>query len=300
MSATPVRYVKPGSRAITDASHGNVEGRERFRFSATYTGEALTLEGTGGIMRTALTSVLLGLLALTACSATEPPRGETQDGGGQASQAQTVQDLLGQTYDVTTYAGADEGVTLIGPVTIDFAEDAWSVSTPCDSHGGSGVTYTDANINVTENWLTAIGCPEDLARQSNFITEVFAGDPAWHISGEVLTLTTGKMTIVAIRTPSSPANSTSMGRLEGRVLLNGGPLNPDTGNQALDGSPATAHTVTISSEQTGARYVAMSDVTGRFSVRLPAGVYVLDCESEPRVEVEPGAVISQDCAIPVP
>lgn len=136
---------------------------------------------------------------------------------------------------------------LIGPVTHNFEEGAWSVSTPCNSHGGGGVTQTDTNINAT-----------DLA------------------------------------------DSKSLGRLEGRVLMNGGPLNPGTGEQALNGSPAAAHTVTIVSERTAVKYMVMSDAAGHFSVNLPSGTYLLDCASEPRVEVEPGAVASQDCAIPVP
>lgn len=250
-------------------------------------------------MRTALTSVLVGLLALTGCTSTSPSA-EAQDGGGQSSQAPNVQDLLGGTFEVTSYTGAGEGVTFIGPVTLNFEEDAWSVSTPCNSHGGSGATYTDTNINVTDNWLTAAGCPEDLARQSNFITEMFAGDPAWRISGEELTLATGNMVMVALRTPSSLADSTTMGRFEGRVLMNGGPLNSETGEQALNDSPAAAYTVTIENERTPAKYMVMSDAAGYFSVNLPSGTYVLDCASEEQIDVKAGVVTTAECSLPVP
>lgn len=250
-------------------------------------------------MRTAVTTVLLGLLSLTGCTSTESGE-ESRDGGAQPSEVQTVQDLLGRSFEVTSYGGAGDDVTFIGPVTLNFEEDAWSVSTPCDSHGGSDATYTDTSINVTENWLTAIGCPEDLARQSNFITEMFAGNPSWRISGEELTLTTGNMAIVAIRTPPSLANSTSMGKLEGRVLMNGGPLNPDTGEQALNASPAAAYAVTIVSERTPAQYLVPSDAAGRFSVNLPAGTYVLECVPEKRIDVEVGVVTTAECSVPVP
>lgn len=250
-------------------------------------------------MRTTLTAAAAGLLVLTGCAATGSGTG-AEPNGAPPTPVQTVQDLLGQTFEVQSYTGAGDDVTFIGPVTLNFEEDAWSVSTPCNSHGGSGVTYTDTNINVTENWLTAAGCPEDLARQSNFITEMFAGDPAWQISGEELTLTTGTMTIVALRTPSSLAGSTTVGRLEGRLLMNGGPLNPETGEQALNGSPAAAYTVTIVNERTAAKYLVMSDAAGHFSVNLPAGTYVLDCASEEQIDVEAGVVTKAECPVPVP
>lgn len=250
-------------------------------------------------MRTAVTSVLMGLLALTACTSTEPGS-DALDGGAQASQAQTVQDLLGHTFEVQSYAGAGKDVTLVRPVTIYFEEDAWSVSTPCNSHGGSGVTYTNTNIDVTENWLTAVGCPEDLVRQSNFITDLFAGDPEWEVSGDELTLRSGDMTIVAVRVPSLSADSASTGTLEGRVLMSGGPLNPDTGKQAISGSPAASHSITVVNTQTGAEYMATSDTAGRFSVDLPAGSYLLKCEDSRQVRVRAGGVAHSDCLLPVP
>ena len=96
------------------------------------------------------------------------------------------------------------------------------------------------------------------------------------------------------------ADSTSLGRLEGRVLATGGPLNSETGEPALNGPPAGAYTVTIVNERTAAKYLVMSDAAGRFSVDLPAGTYVLDCASEEQIAVDAGVVTKAECSAPVP
>ena len=250
-------------------------------------------------MRITVVSALAGLLALTGCSSSNDAADAEHD-VAPATQAQTARDLLGRTFEVQSYEGAGKEVTLVRPVTIYFEKDAWSVSTPCNSHGGSGVTYTNTSINVTENWLTAVGCPEDLVRQSNFITDVFAGDPEWRISGDELTLRSGDMTIVAVRVPAPSSDSASTGTLEGQVLMYGGPLNPDTGQQALSGSPAASYRVTVVNQQTGAEYMATSDTAGRFSIDLPAGSYLLKCEDNTQVRVVASAIVRADCHLPVP
>lgn len=102
-------------------------------------------------------------------------------------------------------------------------------------------------------------------------------------------------------TSGVPASSTAAttGTLTGLVRMYGGPLNPQTGKQALNGSPGPDWTVKVLS---GAQTVAetKSDAAGKFHFTLAPGRYTLACGQEPRVTVEAGQTVSANCDVPVP
>jgi hypothetical protein len=96
---------------------------------------------------------------------------------------------------------------------------------------------------------------------------------------------------------SSTAETTGM--LTGVVRMYGGPMNPQTGKQALNGSPGADRTVKVLS---GARTTAegKSDAAGRFRFNLAPGRYTLACGQEPSVVVVAGQTVSVNCDVPVP
>jgi hypothetical protein len=67
--------------------------------------------------------------------------------------------------------------------------------------------------------------------------------------------------------PTSSANASTTGVLTGLVRLYGGPINPETGKQGLNGSPGSNWTVKVLS---GSDVVAKdkSDASGRFRFSL--------------------------------
>lgn len=99
------------------------------------------------------------------------------------------------------------------------------------------------------------------------------------------------------RVPAS--SSATTGTLTGLVRMYGGPMNPQTGKQALNGSPGPNWTVKVLS---GARTVAeaKSDAAGKFRFTLAPGRYTLACGQEPGVIVVAGQTASVDCDVPVP
>ncbi len=99
-------------------------------------------------------------------------------------------------------------------------------------------------------------------------------------------------------TPASPTTA-STGTLTGLVRMYGGPMNPQTGKQALNGSPGPDWTVKVLS---GAQTVAeaRSDAAGKFRFTLAPGRYTLACGQEPGVTVVVGQTVSVDCDVPVP
>jgi hypothetical protein len=103
--------------------------------------------------------------------------------------------------------------------------------------------------------------------------------------------------------PSSgtPAASTAAttGAVAGVVRMYGGPMNPQTGKQALKGSPGPDWTVKVLS---GGHAVAetKSNAAGKFRFDLAPGRYTLACGREPSVVVVAGQTVSVDCDVPVP
>jgi hypothetical protein len=102
-------------------------------------------------------------------------------------------------------------------------------------------------------------------------------------------------------TSGVPASSTAAttGTLTGLVRMYGGPMNPQTGKQALNGFPGPDWTVKVLS---GAQTVAeaKSDAAGKFRFSLAPGRYTLACGQEPSVTVVAGQTVSVDCDVPVP
>ncbi len=96
-----------------------------------------------------------------------------------------------------------------------------------------------------------------------------------------------------------PSTAATTGTLAGLVRMYGGPMNPQTGKQSLNGSPGPDWTVTV---QSGAQTVAeaRSDAAGTFRVTLAPGRYTLACGQEPSVTVVAGHTASVDCDVPVP
>jgi hypothetical protein len=100
---------------------------------------------------------------------------------------------------------------------------------------------------------------------------------------------------------ATPASSTaaSTGTLTGQVRMYGGPANPQTGKQALNGSPGPDWPVKVlSGSQTVAE--ARSDAAGEFRFSLAPGRYTLACGQEPSVVVVAGQTVSVNCDVPVP
>lgn len=99
--------------------------------------------------------------------------------------------------------------------------------------------------------------------------------------------------------PTSSTNVSTTGVLTGLVRLYGGPINPETGKQGLNGSPGSNWTVKVLS---GGEVVAKdkSDASGRFRFSLAPGRYTLACGQEPSVVIEAGQTVSVNCRVPVP
>ena len=98
--------------------------------------------------------------------------------------------------------------------------------------------------------------------------------------------------------PASPTAATT-GTLTGLVRMYGGPMNPQPGKQALNGSPGPDRTVKVLSDaQTVA--AAKSDSAGKFRFALAPGRYTLACGQDPGVTVVAGQTASVDCDVPVP
>lgn len=102
-------------------------------------------------------------------------------------------------------------------------------------------------------------------------------------------------------TPSTPTSAATTGTVTGQLGLYGGPLNPKTNKQALNGKPVPHATVTATAED-GTRAQTKTDGHGRFVFRLRPGRYTLssDCAGRVRVTVRAGATVHHDLVCPVP
>ncbi len=99
--------------------------------------------------------------------------------------------------------------------------------------------------------------------------------------------------------PASVTDSATTGTLTGLVRMYGGPMNPKTGKQALNGSPGSDWPVKV---LLGAKTVAerKSDSAGRFRFLLAPGRYTLACGQQSNVVVVAGKTVSVDCKVRVP
>ena len=97
----------------------------------------------------------------------------------------------------------------------------------------------------------------------------------------------------------SVASARATGTLTGTVRLYGGPPNPATGRQALNGEPSANQLVSVLS---GSQVVARvtSDSSGRFSVALHPGAYTLGCSGTNSVFITAGQTVNLDCMMDVP
>ena len=97
---------------------------------------------------------------------------------------------------------------------------------------------------------------------------------------------------------SSGASATT-GTVTGVVRMYGGPMNPKTGKQTLNGSPGANWPVTVLAH---GRSVAVdtSDAAGRFRFHLAPGSYTLACAPERHVVITAGQTVSVDCDVAVP
>jgi hypothetical protein len=98
--------------------------------------------------------------------------------------------------------------------------------------------------------------------------------------------------------PLSVSSSRATGTVTGAVRLYGGPMNPATGKQALNGEPSANQLVSV---QSGSRVVATvtSDSSGRFSIDLHPGTYTLGCIGPNSVTITAGRSVSLDCMMAV-
>jgi hypothetical protein len=89
------------------------------------------------------------------------------------------------------------------------------------------------------------------------------------------------------------------GRLEGTVLMYGGPRGED-GTSAVNGEPAVRMPVRVRNESTGQVIEDVSNKRGEFWLPLPAGDYTLLCAPEVPFTVEDGNALNLTCKVPVP
>jgi hypothetical protein len=117
--------------------------------------------------------------------------------------------------------------------------------------------------------------------------------------GLMLVLTACSQQVGSTSGVAASATASTTGTLTGLVWMYGGPMNPQTGKQALNGSPGPDWTVKVLS---GAQTVAeaKSDRAGKFRFSLAPGRYTLACGHEPSVTVVAGQTVSVDCDVPVP
>jgi hypothetical protein len=99
--------------------------------------------------------------------------------------------------------------------------------------------------------------------------------------------------------PSALSSSAAPGTLSGMARLYGGPVDPATGKQALNGEPSPRTKVTV---RKGNATVATTttDSLGRFSFTLAPGAYVLVCGSEVPFALATGQALNLDCPMQVP
>jgi len=117
--------------------------------------------------------------------------------------------------------------------------------------------------------------------------------------GLMLVLTACSPTSGSSAGVTPPSTAATTGTLAGLVRMYGGPMNPQTGKQSLNGSPGPDWTVKVMS---GDQAVAegKSDAAGKFRFDLAPGRYTLACGQEPRVVVVAGQTVSVECDVPVP
>lgn len=89
------------------------------------------------------------------------------------------------------------------------------------------------------------------------------------------------------------------GRLEGTVLMYGGPMGED-GTSAVAGEPAAKTPVQVRNEATGQVIEDVSNERGEFSLPLPTGDYRLLCAPEVPFTIEDGDTVDLTCKVPVP
>lgn len=89
------------------------------------------------------------------------------------------------------------------------------------------------------------------------------------------------------------------GRLEGTVLMYGGPMGED-GTSAVTGERAAKTPVQVRNETTGQVIEDVSNERGEFSLPLPAGDYTLLCAPQMPFTIGDGDTVDLTCKVPVP
>jgi len=108
----------------------------------------------------------------------------------------------------------------------------------------------------------------------------------------------GAVLVLLMAGPSGCGGHTQTGTLSGRALQYGGPLNPTTGKQALNGTPGGG--IVVSVVTPGHTASATTGPDGEFSFQLHPGRYTVTGCVTTTVQVHAGQHLVHDLVCPVP
>jgi heat shock protein HslJ len=129
------------------------------------------------------------LVALVAC------------GSGDDEAAQTPADLLGRTFTSTAVTEDGEPRPLVPGTRIEVSfavrEEHWPIGwkAGCNSLFGTDAEITADRLVVREIGGTLVGCRNDLQAQEDWLSGFLESAPEWRLSGDHLTLTSGRTVI---------------------------------------------------------------------------------------------------------
>ncbi|MFC7447414.1 META domain-containing protein [Rhodococcus daqingensis] len=141
---------------------------------------------------------LLAAAFLTACSA-------------ESASTPSGADLQGRTFISTEVEGTP--IPGGGPLTVEFAQpDRISMTAGCN-RGNSTVDLSDGKMVTGPIATTMMACVGDTAGADEWMTSLFEAGPAWTLTGETLTLTTGDTAVTLVdkkvATPDRPITGTT-------------------------------------------------------------------------------------------
>lgn len=147
-------------------------------------------------MRTPLVALaLLSVAALSAC-------GNTADGSDATASSATAtasataspaDALWGRTFLSTAVTGTT--IPGGGPLEVAFPErNKIAMSAGCNRGVGS-VDLSDAVVKTGPIATTMMACPGEVAGADKWMTDLFAAQPGWALTGDVLTLTSPGVTV---------------------------------------------------------------------------------------------------------
>ncbi|MGO4202456.1 META domain-containing protein [Rhodococcus sp. TAF43] len=147
-------------------------------------------------MRTSLVVLaLLSAATLTACgSSTDGADAGTTSASTSASAAAAPEDALwGHTYLSVAVTGT--AIPGGGPLEVAFPEKGNIAMSAGCNRGVSSVDLSGGVVKTGPIATTMMACPGDLAGADKWMTDLFATQPSWTLTGDILTLSSPGTTV---------------------------------------------------------------------------------------------------------